>query len=102
MNFEFDFLFDDEENHHQRSVKFYKIRRTVRDDDYRKLFRVPDLVAACCVLHNIATYLKEEQFEGDADEVDEEDEEVAVNDVADRARGVIRRDAIANSILQMQ
>lgn len=60
--------------------------------------RVPDLVAACCVLHNVATYLKEEQFEGD---VDEEPEEFAGTAMVDGDRGAFRREAIVNSILQI-
>lgn len=40
MNFQFDFFLNgDDGNHHERPAKIYKARRTVGDDNYRKLFR---------------------------------------------------------------
>lgn len=40
MNFQFDFFLNgDDENHRERPAKNYKARRTVGDDNYRKLFR---------------------------------------------------------------
>lgn len=61
-----------------------------------KTSRVPSMILACFILHNVAKRLNDEDFqfdEGSQDDVNDPPRECTAND--ERARGAQRRDAIA-------
>lgn len=61
--------------------------------------RIPTVVTACFILHSVAKFLNDPEFEADIG--DEMHEEIGVPDLGDASlhrRGALRRNQIANTI----